>query len=479
MRRRALLAAFLLAACGDDASPAGSPDAAPPGPPDLSAVEPEFAPSGTPLREMVGFAYGLPSGGDPASAAMRDFGLAALEAEGIRWIRQDFLWHVVEPVQGTFDFGLYDALVDRAAADGVGFVPILQYGNPWAAPAGSDPDEFHVPPEDPADFAAYAGAAAARFAGRVGAYEIWNEPNLGFRFWQPHEDPVAYGELLVQSAAAIRQADPTAQVVLGGLIYHPVLSPGAEVFLEDMYYYHWERLAASFDVFAFHPYTLYPPRVPPEVDDPVTGEVAAARMVARLRAVMAHYGDPGKPIWVTEVGWATLPDEVGGLPLPDEELQARWMVRSLLGLAGAGVERWFWFTLNDGPFYASYPPEDAFGLWRYDDPSDGFAPEPKPGWIALTALLQLAGDLAVAEDATAELAGAPADARAYRLVAPGGAGGRRVTAVWRIDDDAPPATVTVPVDPGRALSVFDLYGAPLAAGAIVPLSGAPVYVVED
>lgn len=64
-------------------------------------------------------------------------------------------------------------------------------------------------------------------------------------------------------------------------------------------------------------------------------------------------------------------------------------------------------------------------------------------------------------------------------MAPGGGGGRRVTAVWRVDDAAAPTPVTVPVEAGRTVTAVDVYGAPLGASATVPLSGAPVYVIEE
>src|SRR5262249_32175767 len=145
---------------------------------------------------------------------------------------------------------------------GVLALPILCYGNPWA---NAEPMGTIKPPDDPADFARFASSAASAFAGRLATYEVWNEQNLGFRFWFPREDGDAYGTLLKATSKALRSADPNARVALGGLIYHGLFTT-AERFLETVYTAHPD-IAAAYDVLAFHPYPIYPPSVAPEVDD--------------------------------------------------------------------------------------------------------------------------------------------------------------------------------------------------------------------
>ena len=463
MRRVAPLFVAVVAACGDANPPSVRP------PPDLDAVMPEFHASATAMSDLLGLAYQLPAGADPASQAIRAFTLPAVQTAGIRHARADLLWNEVEPTPGVRDFTAYRTKVDAFATAGVVTLPILCYGNPWA---NATPNGAMTPPDSPADFAAFAGAAATSFRGSVPAYEVWNEENLGFRFWQPREDPAAYGALLTATSAAIRAADPAAKVVFGGVLYHGLLTD-AEPFLEQVYT-QAPNIGAAYDVLGVHTYPDYPPAVEPELDDDPSGEVAQPRMIARLRALLAYYGDdPARPIWVTEVGWPVF-------RTVDEELQARWLVRTSLLLAGAGVERVYLYTLFDGPDPTSYPPEDAFGLFQYADPSAaGFAPTPKLGWTALSTLLSVAGSLAVTSDVTAALVGGPPAARGYQLTDPTGTSPRRVTVVWSTDDTAAPATVTVPVTAGATLHVVDMLGAPLAASATVPVSGRPVYVIEE
>lgn len=474
-----LLGALAAAGCGDNRATGDAPDAggaADPGFPELDAVEPVFAPAPVTVAEAVGISFHFPEADDAPAQARRDFALAELSGAGIASDRSDLLWNLVEPETGQRDFSHYQDLFDRCLAAGVMPLPILSYGTPWASPS-CPPDDTACPPDDPDDFGAFAGAAATLWRGRIDAYEVWNEEDLGFRFWHPAEDPAGYADLLRAASRAIKAADPAAHVVLGGLIYHPLASSGAERYLEDLYRAR-PGIGTAFDALAFHPYAIYPPHVPPDVDVSVTGEVSVQRMVARIRRVMTFYGEPpDKPIWVTEVGWPvyqTMNQEV------DEDQQARWLVRAVLSLLGAGVSRVYWYTLADDETYLDFPPEGAFGLWRYDDPKDGYAPAPKKSWQALAALLSLTGDLAVSKDVTADLVGAPADAVAYRLKAPLGPKGRQVTVVWRTDDTAGPQAVGVPVPSGDQVTMFDLVGQPLAGDpAALAIGPDPVYVVAE
>ena len=451
-----------IAACGG--GHAAPPDARPLA--DVSGAMPEFKPTTAFMSELVGVSYQLPGEATPAAQAIRTFTESAMQQAGVTNARADLTWTIVEPTRGAFDWTWYHVKVDGYHSAGVQTLPILCFGNPWA---NATPGSANVPPDDPADFAAYAGAAAREFGLQLPVYEVWNEENLGFRFWMPREQPDRYADLLSATATAVRAGSPSAQIMFGGLIDHDQVNLDAETFLQ-LAYRARPDLAKSYDILGIHPYALYPPKVAPEVDDDATGEVSEPRMIARLRAALAYWGDdPNRHIWATEVGWPTY-------NTVDEELQARWTIRSLLLLAGSGVDRVFVYTMYDGPDPTAYPPEDAFGLFHYQDATSGtFAPTPKLAWTAISTLLSVAGPLGLMADASAQLAGAPPDAHAYVLA---GSGTRRVTVVWRSDDSAAASMVTVPVT-AASLQVVDMLGQPLPASPTVPLSGRPVYVIEN
>src|SRR5215218_5494800 len=115
--------------------------------------------------------------------------LQAVSASGIRQARTDAFWMWAEPQapqngNHSYHWGRLDDVAGALASHGLRWLPILDYSAHWAA---SDPD-YHSPPTNMADYAAYAGEFAKRY-GRGGtywadhpagalpvtSYEIWNE----------------------------------------------------------------------------------------------------------------------------------------------------------------------------------------------------------------------------------------------------------------------------------------------------------------
>lgn len=139
------------------------------------------APEARPLHSLLGISADLPLGADPTSVARRKASLdAAIDLGGVM-IRRDFAWNDIEPMKGMSDYSGYDRVVNDATLRGVRLLPILDYGVKWANAAATDE---YFPPTDPADFARFAGATAQRYQGKMVAWEVWNEPNNGFRFWK-------------------------------------------------------------------------------------------------------------------------------------------------------------------------------------------------------------------------------------------------------------------------------------------------------
>lgn len=339
-------------------------------PPDLSTVTESPALAITALGDAIGIANQL------AFDDTRTAQLDRLGALGVHLVRRDFLWPSLEPSAGTFDFSAEDAAVDDSRARGLVTIGILAYDTAWASPDG----DVYSPP-DPQKFAAFVEATARHFAGRVDQWEIWNEPNVGYRFWKPREDGFAYARLLAAAYPAVKRGNPQATVLLGGLFYHNEgIVTDAVSFLEDAFTAD-PRLGRWFDVLALHPYAHYPPQAAPEAND--GREQPVGLMLARLRALLAYYGAP-RPIWVTELGWPVY-------GTVDEAQQARFSVRAAVEAMAAGAERVCLYTLDDGPNPTAFPPEDAFGLYHHDGTL-------KPAARALQTLLSIDPALKLSAD---------------------------------------------------------------------------------
>jgi len=217
-----------------------------------------------------------------------------LREMGARWARIHVQWKHVEPaLPGTYDpwwLAHLDGAV-AAARDGNAKVVLMVYD----APAWSSGSAQRSTPRDPADYARFVAMLAGRYAGQVAAYEIWNEQNTS-RFWTS-PSPTAYTTLLAAAHRAVKDVDPVAKVVFGGL------STNDFAYVEA-------ALAAgagpSFDALAVHPYGYCGTEAPDVIRRGADGRLARDSFLGyrEVRASMLARGI-AKPIWVTEFGWTT------------------------------------------------------------------------------------------------------------------------------------------------------------------------------
>ena len=238
---------------------------------------------------------------DPGPGEMERFAEA-----GYRLVRMDFAWETVEHEAGHYEFGAYDRLLSHLERAGARPIFILDYGNRLY-------DEGSAPRSEPARaaFARFAAAAVRHFHGRGVLWEIWNEPNLG-EFWKPRSDAKAYAQLALETARAIRAADPEAVILAPGSSGFPW------AFFETIFA---AGLLEQIDAVSVHPYRGGAP------------ETAAADY-GRLRALIARYASPERrnlPIVSSEWGYSTAEGAVS------EARQAQYLVRQWLANLAAGV----------------------------------------------------------------------------------------------------------------------------------------------
>ncbi len=119
------------------------------------------------------------------------------------------------PATLNYNFSGFDALIDRAAANGVRIHISLTGPAPrWANAKRRVPRRAWYKP-NATEFGKFAALAAAHFKGRVDRYSIWNEPNWKTWLGPLASGPALYRQLYVKGYAAIKAADPAAKVLIG------------------------------------------------------------------------------------------------------------------------------------------------------------------------------------------------------------------------------------------------------------------------
>ena len=252
----------------------------------------------------AGVAMAAPAAGSAAETGINSQDLSApdtvarAEALHAKWIRRFVVWSELQPTRGgPFNAGVIsylDSLTSLAAIKGRK-VQLTLMGAPRWANGSTDP---LVPPANPADFAdSFAGPLARRYAGKVQAWEVWNEPDEP-EFWHgstPGAGP--YAALLSPTYAAIKAADPSA-LVFGG-----PLTGNNYRFVEDLYK---AGAGNSFDGISVHTDTACNLKAPSDFyrEDGRIGRFTFLGF-REVRDVMVANGDSAKPIMMSELGWST------------------------------------------------------------------------------------------------------------------------------------------------------------------------------
>lgn len=328
-----------------------------PAPAPAPTPAPAPAPAPTMNRQALGFAVPRNElAKNPAGMLDR------IAATGARMIRFDFYWDQIERSQGgAFDWAGVEALVSAAGQRGIQVLGILTGKPAWGS------DESLSDPADAARFGRFAGAAAARFAGRVDHWQIWNEPNLN------RMTPERYVPVLKAAHAEIKRANPRAFVVGAGLSAVPTTTGGSIGVRDWVTRCYALGAKGHYDALAIHPYSY-----PFDLEHPVdwTGWGQTVRV---LRPLMDANGESARKIWITEVGHPTR-----GTATLTEAGQAKLLADLPAAIRKhPGIGPCFWYSLDDrGGDTAN--PENWFGLHR----PDGIA---KPALAALqTAVAALA-----------------------------------------------------------------------------------------
>lgn len=277
--------------------------------------------------------------------AQRD--LEAIRDAGFGWVKQAFAWRDIEGRgKGQYDWSITDRIVDQVqGVGGLKLIVRLDSDPTWAS-GQAYPNAGGIlmtPPQNTQDYAGFCGVVAARYKGRIAAYQVWNEPNLAREWGGQAPSPAGYAALLKACYQAIKQADPSAIVISAGMA--PTTRDDAAAmpdtrFLEGMYA---AGAKAYFDALGAHGagYKAPPEKDPGEVandanyynvGDPTCPgtpcRVYCFRHVEDLHQVMVDHGDTGKQVVVLEFGWTMdpRPDSAYHWHAVTEQQQAAYLV---------------------------------------------------------------------------------------------------------------------------------------------------------
>ena len=170
-------------------------------------------------------------------AADRERVLEAIQAGGFTWIRQRFPWDLVEANQGSYDWAVWDEIVDQVSQHDIKLIAVLD-GSPEWARAARDVGNVLAPPEQARDYGTFVSAFAHRFGDRIDYYQIWDEPNIAPHWGAGEIVPADYVRLLREGAIQIRSADTSAVILSAALA--PNVEPGGAnmsdlLFLDALY----------------------------------------------------------------------------------------------------------------------------------------------------------------------------------------------------------------------------------------------------
>lgn len=316
--------------------------------------------------------------------------MASATGLGVTWVKQQIEWALYEPTAGNVNWAPIDEIVNAMDATGVNILLSIASAPAWAR----DADQEKGPPTDYQTYANFVGQLAQRYAGRVAAYEIWNEPNLR-REWNTPKgiSAASYVELLRLAYTAIKNADPAAVVVTGGLaptgFNDGVNAIDDRVYLRQMYA---AGVADWADAIGAHPngWANPPdatccrnnrPAVPGWDDHP---SFFFKQTLADYREIMVANGDSGTYIWATEFGWGSNDGlnvepapEFGFVAFTSLDEQASYTLRGFqLGRELGYVGPMFLWNLNFCPVVGQTGEQCLWGLL---DP----AGNPRPAYLAL------------------------------------------------------------------------------------------------
>lgn len=208
-----------------------------------------------------------------------------LKNSGVDLLRISFGWDAIEAQKDKYDWLFWDDFVKMAVEEyGITLIPYICYIPKWNSKNAADTLYFwNYPPVEPEQFGEFTKDLVNRYKKWIKTWELWNEPDI-WVYWQGTQEEFA--NMIKIGAEAVKEADPEAKVVLGGVAY-------SEEFVEKMF--RDFGLSPLVDVVNMHNYYETWSNEPVEqIDD----------HILKMSEVIEKYGN-NQPLWMAEVGYST------------------------------------------------------------------------------------------------------------------------------------------------------------------------------
>jgi hypothetical protein len=267
--------------------------------------------------------------------------------------------NATNPFDPAYLFDDLDEFVRNAGLHGME-VMLTIWGTPsWA----NDGKGQNYAPTNYADLQNFARALATRYSGRFNGYPfvkyftVWNESNLG-QFLSPQYDnkgkpaaPAIYAKLYRSAYAGIKAGNSRAVVgigetsargrdrFLGKQGTQESESPGKFAELLSQ-----QRPALKFDAWSHHP---YPTSINGKPLANTRWPNVTLSNLPRFESSLRKWFGRAVPIWVTEYGHETKPEEPKGVTYAQQSTYLRQALNYVAG--DPAVTMFIWFILRDDP----------------------------------------------------------------------------------------------------------------------------------
>ncbi|MBV9595875.1 MAG: cellulase family glycosylhydrolase [Chloroflexi bacterium] len=235
-----------------------------------------------------------------------------IQQAGFNWMKVQVQWSTVETAPGQFDWSQLDQIVSTANTGGLKILMSVV-----DAPSFYQTPTSGLTPGDPNTFKTFMQTVAARYAGKVQAYEIWNEQNLSREMGSGNVDPSHYLPLLMAGYTGLKAGDTNVLALLGAPSPTGANIPGESIddlqYLQQLFALNGGQALGYFDAVSAHPSGFSnPPNCTPATPQcSLSGafndndSFFAFTRVSQYHDLMVAQGIGNKKIWFTEFGYCS------------------------------------------------------------------------------------------------------------------------------------------------------------------------------